>query len=338
MSERDYKLILAIESSCDETACAVLKDGHQILSSEIASQVDEHARFGGVVPEVASRQHLMALFPLTQRAIDNAGITLDQLDAIAVTRAPGLVGALLVGVSGAKALAYALKIPLIGINHLEAHLMAARLQERKPKFPYLGLIVSGGHTALYNVKGPGNFDLISNTRDDAAGEAYDKVAKMMGLGYPGGIVIDQLAKKGDKDAIRFPRAMMRKDTLDFSFSGVKTSVRQYLDKHQPTEEDLPDICASFQEAVVEVLVKKSLLAARKFKLDRWVLAGGVAANSRLRRQAEVAGKNNALEVFLPEVQFCTDNAAMIAIAAHQRLVLGQKHSLDMNAAANESLF
>lgn len=333
-----FSLVLGIESSCDETACAVLKDGTEMLSSEIASQVEEHARFGGVVPEVASRQHLMALFPLVRRAVKNAGIKLEDIDAIAVTRAPGLVGALLVGVSGAKALAYALKKPLIGVNHLEAHLMAARLEDKKPEFPYLGLIVSGGHTALYNVKGPGEFTLISNTRDDAAGEAYDKVAKMMGLGYPGGIVIDKLAAKGNKKAIHFPRAMMHKNTLDFSFSGLKTAVRQYLDENMPGEDDLPDICASFQEAVAEVLVKKAVKAARQYQLKRWVLAGGVAANSRLRELSLETGKNNGIEVFLPKPEFCTDNAAMIAIAAYQRLKLGQSHDLRMNAAANESLF
>lgn len=338
MSNSGFEIILGIESSCDETACAILKDGKNLLASEIASQIEEHARFGGIVPEVASRQHLLALAPLVEQALKKAGVGLQDLDAIAVTRAPGLIGALLVGVSAAKAMAYSLNIPLIGVNHLEAHLMAAGLLDPPPGFPFLGLIVSGGHTALYVVSGPCDFRLLGNTRDDAAGEAFDKVAKMMGLGYPGGMVIDRLAGKGNPDAVAFPRALMRKDTLDFSFSGLKTAVRTYLAKALPSEDDLPDVCASFQEAVADALVRKSAQALKQTGLKNWVLAGGVAANSRLRTRArEMAGKLG-VNLYLPPVDLCTDNAAMVAVAGYQRLIRGERSGLDLNAAANESTF
>ncbi len=332
------RLVLGIESSCDETAVALLQDGHKLLASEISSQIKEHARFGGVVPEVASRQHLAALFPLVDRALEQAQVSLEQVDAIAVTRAPGLIGALLVGLSGAKALAYSLDIPLVGVNHLEAHLWAPSLLEQPPSLPFLGLIVSGGHTALYRVKGPGRFELLGNTRDDAVGEAYDKVAKLLGLGYPGGVVIDRLAAQGNPKAIDFPRALPRKDTLDFSFSGLKTAVRQYVEKHPPTENDLPDLCASFQEAAVDALLRKSLLALKKTGLKHWVIAGGVAANSRLREKAKQLAEQAGVELFVPPPILCTDNAAMVAAVGYERLKRGERDDLRLNARAHESIF
>lgn len=330
-------LVLGIESSCDETSCALVEDGRRILTNEISSQVEEHARFGGVVPEIASRQHLAALFPLLRRALERAERPLSAVDLIAVTRAPGLIGPLLVGLSGAKALAYATGIPLIGVNHLAAHLLAARLNDPAPSYPFLGLIVSGGHTALYRVDGPTRFTLLGNTRDDAAGEAYDKVAKLLGLGYPGGIVIDRLAKQGDPKSIAFPRALRRKDTLDFSFSGLKTAVRTHVHQAPPAPADLPDVCASFQEAVVDTLVSKATLALAQTGLGRLVLAGGVAANSRLRaRMAEMASRRR-IELFLPPLSLCTDNAAMVAVCGYERYQAGLRSDLTLNAQANESL-
>ena len=332
------RLVLGIESSCDETAVALLQDGRKLLASEISSQIKEHARFGGVVPEVASRQHLAALFPLIDRALEQAQVSLEQVDAIAVTRAPGLIGALLVGLSAAKALAYSLDIPLVGVNHLEAHLWAPSLLEQPPSLPFLGLIVSGGHTALYRVKGPGCFELLGNTRDDAVGEAYDKVAKLLGLGYPGGVVIDRLAAQGNPEAIDFPRALPRKDTLDFSFSGLKTAVRQYVEKNAPAESDLPDLCASFQEAAVNALLRKSMLALKKTGLKHWVIAGGVAANSRLREKAKQLAQQAGVELFVPPPILCTDNAAMVAAVGYERLKRGERDDLRLNARAQESIF
>jgi N6-L-threonylcarbamoyladenine synthase len=331
-------ILLAIESSCDETAVAILKDGETVLASEIASQVEEHARFGGVVPEIASRQHLAALFPLIELALSQAGLALADLDAIAVTRAPGLIGALLVGVSAAKSLAYGLNIPLVPVNHLEAHLLAALLTKPAPTFPFLGQIISGGHTALYRVERPGAYELLGNTRDDAAGEAYDKVAKMLGLGYPGGVVIDHLARSGNPAAIEFPRAMKGKQTLDFSFSGIKTAVRTHIEAHPPTEAELPDLCASFQEAVVDSLINKALQALKQTGLTRWVMGGGVAANSRLREKAALMAKRRRVELYLPERAMCTDNAAMVAVAGWHRLKAGALADLTLNAAANEHIF
>lgn len=332
------RLVMGIESSCDETAVAVVDKGRRILSSMVASQVEEHARFGGVVPELASRQHLLALFPLIERVLGEAACRLEDIGAVAVTRAPGLIGALLVGVSAAKALAYTLGIPLVGVNHLEAHLLAARLIDPPPDFPFLGLIVSGGHTALYDVRGPGDFRLLGNTRDDAAGEAFDKVAKLLGLGYPGGIAIDRLASAGNPGAVKFPRALMQRSTLDFSFSGLKTSVKTYVMKHPPGKENLSDICASFQEAAADALVRKSLQALDRIAYRRWVIAGGVAANSRLREMASAAAKKSNVELYLPPEELCTDNAAMVALAGFERLKTGCLADLTLNAKANESVF
>ena len=338
MTQPAQAIILGIESSCDETACAVLEGGRGLLASRVASQVDEHARFGGVVPEVASRQHLGALFPLIKATLADAKVSIRDIGAVAVTRAPGLIGPLLVGLSAAKALAYALDVPLVGVNHLEAHLLAAKLMDPPPDFPFLGLVVSGGHTALYEVRSAGDFRLLGNTRDDAAGEAFDKVAKMLGLGYPGGAVIDRLAKNGEPGAIAFPRALKSKNTLDFSFSGLKTAVRVYLGDRTPAPEELPDLCASFQEAVVDALIHKSAQALRATGLGRWVAAGGVAANSRLRKKARAAADRLGVSLFLPPPDLCIDNAAMVAVAGYERLRRGERAGLDLNAAANEPVF
>ena len=330
---------MGIESSCDETACAIVVDGREVLANEISSQVAEHARYGGVVPEIASRQHLAALFPLVSRALATAALRLDQIDLIAVTRAPGLIGPLLVGLSGAKALALSQGIPLIGVNHLAAHLLAARLLPQAPDYPFLGLIVSGGHSALYHVAGPLSFTLLGSTRDDAAGEAYDKVAKLLGLGYPGGVVVDRLAQSGNPAAYAFPRALRRKDTLDFSFSGLKTAVRTVVLQNPPGPEQLPDLCASFQEAAVDTLLSKCGLALTQSGLKRLVLAGGVAANSRLRAKAQLFAQKRNVELYLPTLALCTDNAAMIAVCGYERYQHGLRDDLlTLNAAANEHGF
>ncbi len=333
-------LSLAIESSCDETAVAILRGERDVLANAIASQIKEHARFGGIVPEIASRMHLTALEPLLQQALDEAKVSLTDLNFISVTRAPGLIGALLVGVNFAKALAYRLKIPLVGVNHLAGHMLAARLEEKAPAFPYIGLIVSGGHTALYRIDDPLHFHLLGRTVDDAAGEAYDKVAKLLGLGYPGGIVIDQLAERGNPRAYDFPRGMIKnkKRNLDFSFSGLKTAVKEALGERNLEGQDLYDLCASFQEAVADVLVKKSLWACRAERINRLVLAGGVAANSRLRNLALERGTKDKRKVYLPSKIFCTDNAAMIAVAGYHRYQAGLIDDMTLNANASEHLF
>jgi N6-L-threonylcarbamoyladenine synthase len=331
-------IVLGIESSCDETAAAVVEDGRRILSSVVSSQTAIHRPYGGVVPELASRQHVKVIIPVISEALQRADLEMSSVDGIAVTQGPGLVGSLLVGIGVAKGLAYATGKPLVGVNHLEAHIQAAFMNESEPSFPVVALVVSGGHTNLYLVEDYGRIDLLGRTRDDAAGEAFDKVAKFLDLGYPGGVAIDSLARKGNPQAISFPRAYLEKDSLDFSFSGIKTSVvnfvRKYLDTNQTSKaatpglsgalaKELPlpiaDIVASFQEAVVEVLVEKTCTAAKRFKVRQVVVAGGVAANSRLRQRLleEVAGLGLALN--LPQPELCTDNAAMIAAAGFHKL-------------------
>ena len=276
--------LLAIESSCDETAAAVLKDGTKLLSSVIDSQIQVHSPYGGVVPELASRRHIETIYPIVDQALSQADIGLDQLDAVAVTQGPGLVGSLLIGMSFAKAIAYIRNIPCIGVNHMAGHLLSVFLGENHPNFPYLALVASGGHSSLYLVNDPLSYKQIGQTRDDAAGEAFDKVAKLLDLGYPGGPVISDKAEKGNAEVISFPRAWLETDSLDFSFSGVKTAVVNYVNKTKQRKEELhiPDICASFQEAVVDVLVEKTLIAAKKYDVSQIVLAGGVGANQRLR--------------------------------------------------------
>lgn len=326
--------ILGIESSCDETAAAVVEDGRDVLSNIIFSQVKEHSLYGGVVPEIASRKHVEAIVPVINIALEEAGVALDDIDGIAVTRGPGLVGALLIGVSAAKAIAFSRNIPIVGVNHVEGHLTAVFL-EKDVGFPYVGFIVSGGHTSLYYVRELGNYKLLGRTVDDAAGEALDKVAKVLGLGYPGGAEIDRLAKEGDCESIDFPRGLLDKNNLDFSFSGMKTAASQYI-KKQPLErlpDMIRDISASFQESVVDVLVTKGIRAARSSGVRSIVVSGGVACNSRLREKMLKEANISGIDVYFPSPIFCADNAAMIAALGEFYLKKGVSAGLGMNAQA-----
>ncbi len=328
-------IVLGIESSCDETAAAVVEDGRLARSDVVATQVELHRKWGGVVPELASRNHVMQVLPVVDEALARAGVAPAELDGIAVTSGPGLVGALLVGVQVAKALAAAWEKPLVGVNHLEGHLVAAFLGEKPPAFPFLGLVVSGGHTSLYAAEDFGRYRLLGSTRDDAAGEAFDKGAKLLGLPYPGGVAIDRLAKEGNPAAIRFPRAIVRGAELDFSFSGLKTALLHHVRAHGvPAGPALADVCASYQEAIVRALVQKLFRAARRLQFERVVLAGGVAANSRLRAAvaAEAAGYEG-MEVTLPAPRLCTDNAAMIAVAGTHALLRGERAGAGLAADA-----
>ena len=326
-------LVLGIESSCDETAAAVLR-GEQILSNVVSSQVEVHRPYGGVVPELASRHHIRNIVYVVHQALEDAGVTLAELDGLAVTRGPGLVGALLVGLQTAKGMAYATGLPLVGVNHLEGHLQASRLVEgaEPPPERHVALLVSGGHTTLILVEGFGNYRMLGASRDDAAGEAFDKVAKLLGLGYPGGPIIERLAQNGDPAAIRFPRALPRRDELDFSFSGLKTSVANHVRKHGTPEGDaVNDLCASFQQAVVDVLVRKACRAVRARRARALVAAGGVLANTAVRQALTRAAEEEGFELHVPPVSLCTDNAAMIACAGITRLQAGERAGLDMNA-------
>ena len=332
--------LLGIESSCDETAAAVLKDGTELLSSVVDTQIQVHAKYGGVVPELASRRHIETIYTVVHEALQQASITLDQVDAIAVTQGPGLIGSLLVGLSFAKAMAYVKKIPCLGVDHMAGHLLSVFLGDAQPSFPYVALAASGGHSSIYLVESPTAYQLLGRTRDDAAGEAFDKVAKLLGLGYPGGPIISEKAEQGDPESIRFPRAWLETDSLDFSFSGLKTSVVNYV--HQANQKgnmiDTADICASFQEAIVDVLVAKTIMAAHKSGVRQIVLAGGVAANKRLRQLMSSRGKEEQFEVFLPPVEFCTDNAAMIALAGYHRFKnTSPTDSLDMDVYSRSPL-
>jgi N6-L-threonylcarbamoyladenine synthase len=311
-------LILGVETSCDETAAAVLKDG-SILSNVIYSQVEIHARYGGVVPELAGRSHLETIHTIIRSAIENAGVTLSDIDLIAVTIGPGLVCSLLVGINTAKGMAYALNKPIIGVNHLEGHMLAIFLHE-KVEFPFMALIVSGGHTDLCRIDDFGSYRFLGRTRDDAAGECFDKVAKMMGLGYPGGPAIEKLARSGNPNAFPFPRAWLEKGSLDFSFSGLKTAVRNLLQKRREGKVVITDmdIAASFQEAVTDILVGKLMISCDREGLKRAVVTGGVAANGYLRERAYSAAQSKGIECHYPRKDFCTDNAAMIACAGYYR--------------------
>jgi len=313
-------LVLGIETSCDETAAAVLEDGTSLRSNVIASQDEIHSQFGGIVPELAGRCHVERIDLIIQQALDDAGVKLNDIDLIAATQGPGLVVSLLVGLNAAKALAYSLKTPVIGINHLEGHVLAIFLQE-KVEFPFLTLIVSGGHTDLCRVNGFGQYRILGRTRDDAAGESFDKVAKMLGLGYPGGPIIEKIARQGNSKEHVFPRAMLEKDSLDFSFSGLKTSVRNTLLRKSADNGSSclnENIAAGFQEAVVDVLIHKALLACQQESLNRIVITGGVAANGYLKERMTNAARKEGIGVFVPKPIFCTDNAAMIACAGYYR--------------------
>lgn len=327
-------VVLGIETSCDETAAALVMGGNDVLSSVVASQLDVHARFGGVVPEIASRAHLEAITPVIDEAISKSSLSFDRVDAVAATVGPGLVGALLVGVAAAKALALTLDVPFVGVNHLEAHLYAAMLDDPNVEFPMLVLLVSGGHTMLVEVREPGVYQIVGQTRDDAAGEAFDKVARFLDLGYPGGPAIDALAKTGDAEAIDFPRAMLN-DGLDVSFSGLKTSVVNYVRKNSGAK--TKDIVASFQRAVVDVLVAKTMRAAENLGASTVALGGGVAANSLLRSETARACERKDFRLVLPSLAMCTDNAAMIASAGWHRLQLSGESNLDAGANPNLGL-
>ena len=327
-------LILAIESSCDETAAAVVEDGRRALSSVVASQNDLHGHFGGVVPELASRRHLEMIVPVVDEALARAGVGLKEITGLAVTQGPGLVGALVVGFSFAKALAMARGLPLVGVDHLHAHLLAVFL-EAAPSFPFVALVVSGGHTNLYLVDDFLTYRLLGQTRDDAAGEAFDKVAKLLELGYPGGPIISQIAQKGNPQAIPLPRARVKGAPLDFSFSGLKTAVVHYVRRVKAQGEPLPlaDLCASFEAAVVEMLVERTLLAVEQTGVKTVVLAGGVAANPRLRKTLKAAGIKRGLEVFTPSPALCTDNAAMVGVAGYHLHKAGRLLDLEADVYA-----
>lgn len=326
-------LILGIESSCDETAAAVVQDGHSLLSNVIASQISTHSRYGGIVPEIASRKHAEMIGPVVFQALEDAGATWNDLSGLAVTRGPGLVGSLLVGLSFAKAIALARNLPFVGVNHLESHIAAIFLADRKPEFPFAALVVSGGHTAIYHVRDFNNLKVLGQTRDDAAGEAFDKAAKMLGLGYPGGVIIDRLAKTGNKAAFAFPRAM--KDSPDFSFSGLKTALLEVVKKQGKAfvEEALTHLAASYQEAIVDVLVAKTMKAAKMSCLTRIVVCGGVACNSRLRERFHEQVGAEGIELFLPAPILCSDNAAMVALLGTHLLNRGVADSLALNAVS-----
>lgn len=338
MSEKDT-LILAIESSCDETAASVVKNGRCVLSNIISSQIAIHTLYGGVVPEIASRKHIEKINQVVEAALKEADVTLDDIDAIGVTYGPGLVGALLVGVAEAKAIAYAKKKPLVGVHHIEGHVSANYIEHPDLEPPFLCEIISGGHTHLVIVKDYGSFEILGRTRDDAAGEAFDKVARAIGLGYPGGPKIDKLAKEGNPHAIDFPRAHMEDAPYDFSFSGVKSAVLNHLNKCRMTGEPIveADIAASFQQAVVDVLVDNAISAAKDYHMDRLAIAGGVASNGALRAAMEAACEKEGIRFYRPSPIFCTDNAAMIGVAAYYEYQKGTRHGWDLNAVPNLKL-
>lgn len=339
MTEQKDVLILAIESSCDETAASVVRNGREVLSNVISSQIELHKLYGGVVPEIASRKHIEKINQVIEEALDVANVTLDDLDAIGVTYGPGLVGALLVGVAEAKAIAYAKKLPLVGVHHIEGHISANYIENQELEPPFICLVVSGGHTHLVCVKDYGEYEIIGRTRDDAAGEAFDKVARAIGLGYPGGPKIDKLSKEGNADAITFPKAHIADSVYDFSFSGVKSAVLNYINgcKMKGEEYNTADIAASFQKAVTDVLVENAMRAVKEYGLNKFAIAGGVASNSTLRSAMQKACEKEAIEFYHPSPIYCTDNAAMIGVAAYYEYIRGTRHGWDLNAVPNLKL-
>lgn len=339
MVEQKDIMILAIESSCDETAAAVVKNGREVLSNVISSQIELHKLYGGVVPEIASRKHIEKINQVIEEALSEAKVTLDDIDAVGVTYGPGLVGALLVGVAEAKAIAYAKKLPLVGVHHIEGHISANFIENKELEPPFVCLVVSGGHTHLVCVKDYGKYEIIGRTRDDAAGEAFDKVARAIGLGYPGGPKIDKLSKEGNPNAIIFPKAHINDAPYDFSFSGVKSAVLNYINGCKMKGEDYnrADIAASFQKAVTDVLVENAMRAVDEYGLSKFAIAGGVASNSTLRAAMQKACEEKNVEFYYPSPIFCTDNAAMIGVAAYYEYLNGTRHDWDLNAVPNLKL-
>lgn len=336
MKQENDILILGIESSCDETAAAVIRNGREVLSNIISSQIELHKLYGGVVPEIASRKHIEKINQVIEEALEEADTTLEEIDAIAVTYGPGLVGALLVGVAEAKAISYATGKPLVGVHHIEGHVSANYIEHLDLEPPFLCLIVSGGHTHLVIVKDYGEYEIIGRTRDDAAGEAFDKVARAIGLGYPGGPKIDKLAKEGNKDAIAFPRAKIEGSPYDFSFSGVKSAVLNHINSCQMKGEEVnrADVAASFQEAVVDVLVQRAITAGKDYHIEKIALAGGVASNSALREGMKKACEKEGFQLYYPSPIYCTDNGAMIGVAGYYEYKKGTRHGWDLNAVPN----
>lgn len=332
-------VLLAIESSCDETAASVVRNGREVLSNVIYSQIDLHTLYGGVVPEIASRKHIEKINQVIEQALKEAGMTLRQMDGIAITYGPGLVGPLLVGVSAAKAISFATGIPLIGVHHIEGHISANFIENKELEPPFVCLVVSGGHSHLVIVKDYGEYEIIGRTRDDAAGEAFDKVARAIGLGYPGGPKIDKLSKEGNPDAIHFPRAKVEDNPYDFSFSGLKSAVLNYLNscEMKGIEVNRADVAASFQKAVIDVLVEHALEAVKEYGFDKFAIAGGVASNQSLRNAFEKECSKRKIQFYHPSPIFCTDNAAMIGVAGYYEFIKGIRSGLDLNAVPNLKL-
>ena len=332
----EHITILAIESSCDETSASVVVNGREVKSNIISSQIELHKLYGGVVPEIASRKHIEKINQVIEEALEVADVTLDDLDAIAVTYGPGLVGALLVGVAEAKAISYAKNIPLVGVHHIEGHIAANYIENADLVPPFMCLVVSGGHSHLVKVLDYGEFEIVGKTRDDAAGEAFDKVARAIGLGYPGGPKIDKLAKEGNPSAIKFPRAHIDDSPYDFSFSGIKSAVLNYLNQCEMKGEEVnvADVAASFQQAVIDVLSDHAILAAKEYGMDRLAVAGGVASNSSLKKALASKSEEAGLKFYHPSPIFCTDNAAMIGVAGYYEFIKGTRHGLDLNAVPN----